>query len=873
VKLHCWLALCLLVLLAGTAPAGAASVIYYFPMTSDPGWTATGGWAYGVPGGAGGDPATSHDVGSAVYGSYLDGAYPNDITVPETLTTGTLDCSTSSGTTLTFWRWLGVESRGNDQASVEVSGDDGATWTTVWANPSEVTTDASWQLCSYDIADVADGSSTVRIRWTLGPTNGSFAYAGWNIDDVQIWSGAPTLVLAWTSFAGTFGEYPNTVMALTDLLPDCLVMPIDTAEAGVLADALQGKHVFLVPKQRNATGPELTTAGTEFASVLENFVRAGGTVVDCGESDSASGLMEGTGLMSLVVASTYVDSPTTLTVVPESAWHPLAQALPASFPTTHATSTYSVGADVRGIATDPSGYTAIAVRDYGAGAVIALGWDFYSYDTNAAAALAAAVQYPKRFRNILLYDDSPTFHRMAEALRRSGYAYYRPEVELDASIAARPYDLLAIDNPSYSAQHQGRSIISFVQGGGKSLLSTRELVDLPALGAVYGVSSAQQFSDGPPPLYDWGTTELYAWPNNVPNLLTWDAAEVASRWLDGDRLTITDAGDYAAAGYTTSSTASQAGIAVTNGGATIVNGFLLPESTQDADSDNVADVVELVQNEITQLSLGPYVAAFATASATVVDTPVIYWGYSAPDTTSWLWVFDDGTTSSGSDDATHTFSTPGFHSVSLYATNGTGTGVRTLAKMLAVGFADTPTGYWAFRHIIAGYEAGIVQGYWDGYHPEETVTRAQMAVYMARALAGGDAGVPTGPATATFLDVPTDSWAYKYVEYCYAAPIVAGYWDGYHPEETVNRAQMAVYVARAIAYPIGESGLDAYTPPATASFIDVPTDFWAFKHVEYVKEHGVVTGFTATEYRPEVSVSRAQMAVYLQRAFHLPTYN
>jgi len=82
------------------------------------------------------------------------------------------------------------------------------------------------------------------------------------------------------------------------------------------------------------------------------------------------------------------------------------------------------------------------------------------------------------------------------------------------------------------------------------------------------------------------------------------------------------------------------------------------------------------------------------------------------------------------------------------------------------------------------------------------VNRAQMAVFVGRAMAWGEEHVPTGPATATFPDVPTDYWAFGHVEYCHDQGVVSGYWDGYHPEETVTRAQMAVYVQRAFALPM-----------------------------------------------------------------------
>jgi len=118
-------------------------------------------------------------------------------------------------------------------------------------------------------------------------------------------------------------------------------------------------------------------------------------------------------------------------------------------------------------------------------------------------------------------------------------------------------------------------------------------------------------------------------------------------------------------------------------------------------------------------------------------------------------------------------------------------------------FPDVATSYWAFRYIEYCYAQGVVTGYWDGYHPEDEVNRAQMAVYVARAMVGGDENVPDDPdGTSFFPDVLGDHWAYKYIEYCHDHGVVAGYWDGYHPDEVVNRAQMAVYVQRAFDLPM-----------------------------------------------------------------------
>ncbi len=183
-------------------------------------------------------------------------------------------------------------------------------------------------------------------------------------------------------------------------------------------------------------------------------------------------------------------------------------------------------------------------------------------------------------------------------------------------------------------------------------------------------------------------------------------------------------------------------------------------------------------------------------------------------------------------------------------------------------FSDVPPDYWAYGQIMACVDASIVSAYPDGFYcPEWTVARDQMAVFISRALAGGDDNVPDGPDTATFDDVSTDHWAYKYIEYCVANDIVQGFRLGtYAPAATVSRDAMAVFIARAVA------GDNANVPdgPADATFDDVPTDHWAFKYVEYCVAEEIVHGYDAVTYGPTVIVSRDQMAVFISRAFDLP---
>jgi hypothetical protein len=119
-------------------------------------------------------------------------------------------------------------------------------------------------------------------------------------------------------------------------------------------------------------------------------------------------------------------------------------------------------------------------------------------------------------------------------------------------------------------------------------------------------------------------------------------------------------------------------------------------------------------------------------------------------------------------------------------------------------FADVPTDHWAYKYVEYAYAQNIVRGYRPGeYGPDDMVDRAAMAGFISRAMVApeGDAAIPTPIPVATFPDVPTDQWAWKWVEYCYATSVVKGYSDGYRPDELVTRAQMAVFVQKAFDLP------------------------------------------------------------------------
>jgi len=184
-------------------------------------------------------------------------------------------------------------------------------------------------------------------------------------------------------------------------------------------------------------------------------------------------------------------------------------------------------------------------------------------------------------------------------------------------------------------------------------------------------------------------------------------------------------------------------------------------------------------------------------------------------------------------------------------------------------FSDVAPDYWAYSYIEAGYRAGLFSGYPDKtYHPEEQVTRAQMAVFIQKAK-----GLPLYSGAQIFTDVASTYWAFGSIGAVYQAGIVLGYPNGdgtvrYEPETVLTRAQMAVFLARAVRL-----DTSIYNPADSttwaANFTDVTTTYWAWKEIQAVAGAQIALGYSPTTYAPETKLTRAMMAVFMCRAFNV----
>ena len=218
-------------------------------------------------------------------------------------------------------------------------------------------------------------------------------------------------------------------------------------------------------------------------------------------------------------------------------------------------------------------------------------------------------------------------------------------------------------------------------------------------------------------------------------------------------------------------------------------------------------------------------------------------------------------------------------------------------------FTDVPRSYLFYRRIETALHYGITAGCSaTRYCPDGKVRRDQMALFLARAIAHGGANIPVSGAVGAnpyncvsggvslFSDVaPTDPTC-KAIHYIVAQNVTGGCGGGaFCVAQNVNRAEMARFVARGLAAPLGDSAVpltltvqgplgedvELYScDPGRPNvhFSDISSSGTFCKYVHYLAALGVVSGCSKTEYCPLLSVTRGEMARFLSSAFAPPLY-
>ncbi|AZN42658.1 S8 family serine peptidase [Paenibacillus albus] len=180
-----------------------------------------------------------------------------------------------------------------------------------------------------------------------------------------------------------------------------------------------------------------------------------------------------------------------------------------------------------------------------------------------------------------------------------------------------------------------------------------------------------------------------------------------------------------------------------------------------------------------------------------------------------------------------------------------------IAQIAPKSFADV-SNHWAKSEIELLASRQLIKGVSaNKFSPSSTVTRAEFAALLARAL-----GLEMADTATSFKDIAADKWYASAVHAIVEAGIVKGRSkDQFAPNATITREEMAVMLAGALKF-AGKTEAEL-TP---LSFTDKGSiASWAQAAVAQAAGAGILEGNKEGAFEPQANATRAEAAVALMR--------
>ncbi|WP_127483783.1 S-layer homology domain-containing protein [Paenibacillus ehimensis] len=180
-------------------------------------------------------------------------------------------------------------------------------------------------------------------------------------------------------------------------------------------------------------------------------------------------------------------------------------------------------------------------------------------------------------------------------------------------------------------------------------------------------------------------------------------------------------------------------------------------------------------------------------------------------------------------------------------------------------FTDVPTTHWASKYISEMASRKVLEGYPDGkFRPENQVSRAEFATIIVKA-----SGLQAKKVNySSFSDVKPTDWYSPYIE------AVKDYMTGYrtadgsyifNPTAPALREDITVALVKLKGYDVARL---ANRSIIEAMFKDYAGISEAAKdYVAVAVENGLVSGYQDETFRPQASITRAEAATLLWRAY------
>ena len=198
--------------------------------------------------------------------------------------------------------------------------------------------------------------------------------------------------------------------------------------------------------------------------------------------------------------------------------------------------------------------------------------------------------------------------------------------------------------------------------------------------------------------------------------------------------------------------------------------------------------------------------------------------------------------------------------------------ILQIGTIIAQPFNDVSVDHPFVEYVNQIRIAGLTNGcslFPPLFCPERSVSRGQVAALLIRAALGSDTfAYPNLP---YFEDVPQNHPFFKYIQKLRELAITSGCSASparYCPDADVSRRQMAILLIRGKFGSVAANAGFGNTP--NPYFTDVAAGSAEFPFIQKMKDFGITSGCTATQYCPGSPISRGQTAVFLARLFLTP---
>ncbi|MFC0392918.1 S-layer homology domain-containing protein, partial [Paenibacillus mendelii] len=172
--------------------------------------------------------------------------------------------------------------------------------------------------------------------------------------------------------------------------------------------------------------------------------------------------------------------------------------------------------------------------------------------------------------------------------------------------------------------------------------------------------------------------------------------------------------------------------------------------------------------------------------------------------------------------------------------------------------------HWAKAAVNDMGSRMIISGIGDNlFNPNQDITRAEFAAIVIRGL-----GLKLGSGPAIFADVKSSDWYSDAIQTAYSYGLITGYGDGtFRPLDKITREQAMLIIAKAmkitgLQMKLTEASIETFLNPLVDAS-DVSE--WAKRSVADSIQSGIVSGRNNTRLAPKANMTRAEVAVIIQK--------